>query len=414
MNRRSFLEKLGAMGAAGAVCTTIPWFESCRRSAEEAGTDGKVRIGIIGPGSRGRFHIKNLLTIPQAEIVALCDIYGPSMENALELVPGAKQYDDYRRMLDDKDIDAVVIATPLDRHYRMAMDAIAAGKHVFCEKALAYRMDQCKDIYLAAKNSGKVFFIGQQRIFDPKYILAMDAIKSGKYGPVVNVRNYWFRNGDWRRKVPSPEYERLINWRLYREYSRGLMTELACHQLQNGVLAMGELPTKVMGTGSIIYWKDGREVEDNVCAIYTFPNGVNMTFESVISNKHFGMGEQILCKEGTIDLPHGRFYPENPEKASAIRQLIGDIEKGVFSNPAFAGTSWAPETAVEKNGIALMPEAEGDGSLEMMEAFCNACITGKQPPRILEEGYYGSILALLGDEAILRGEILGFPEEYRI
>ena len=132
MNRRSFLEKLGAMGVAGAVCTTIPWFESCRRSAEEAGTDGKVRIGIIGPGSRGRFHIKNLLTIPQAEIVALCDIYGPSMEKALELVPGAKQYDDYRRMLDDKDIDAVVIATPLDRHYRMAMDAIAAGKHVFC------------------------------------------------------------------------------------------------------------------------------------------------------------------------------------------------------------------------------------------------------------------------------------------
>lgn len=414
MNRRDFLGRMGNLGAAGLAVTAIPWLEACTRDAKDVKDGDKVRIGIIGPGSRGRFHIKNLLEIPQAEIVAICDIYQPSIDKALELVPGAKVYRDYRELLDDRDVDAVVIATPLDRHYRMAMDAISAGKNVLCEKALAYTMEQCRDIYRAATASGKIFFIGQQRIFDPKYIKAMSAIKAGEYGPVVNVRNYWFRNGDWRREVPSPELERHINWRLYREYSRGLMTELACHQLQNGILAMGDIPTRVMGTGNIIYWKDGREVEDSVCAIYTFPNGVNMTFESVISNKHFGMGEQILCKEGTVDLPKGRFYPETPAKKTAIRQLIGDIEKGVFSSPAFAGTSWAPETAEDRNGLAIMPEASGDGSKEMMQAFCNACITGNQPPRILEEGYYGTILCLLGDEAILRKEILEFPEEFRI
>ena len=131
---------------------------------------------------------------------------------------------------------------------------------------------------------------------------ALNSVCKGEYGQVVNVRTHWFRNNDWRRPVPSPEYERHINWRLYREYSRGIMTELACHQLQNGIFAMGDLPCKVMGSGDIIYWKDGREVYDSVSVIYTFPNGVNMTFESVISNRYFGMGEYIVCRDGTVDL----------------------------------------------------------------------------------------------------------------
>ena len=421
MDRRAFLGKIGGIGAAGAALTAIPWFEACSPKTTAETSAEKVRIGIIGPGSRGRLHISNLLLVPQAEVVALCDIYQPSLDAALKLVPNARCYKDYRELLECKDIDAVIIAVPLHMHYPIAKAAFEAGKNVLCEKALCYTMEQCLDLYRTGKASGKIFFVGQQRLFDPKYLIALDAIKKGEYGPVVNVRNYWFRNGDWRRPVPSPELERHINWRLYREYSRGLMTELACHQLQNGIFATGMLPTKVMGTGDIVYWKDGREVEDSVCCIYTFPNGVNMTFESVISNKHFGMGEQILCKDGTVDLPQGRFYPEELQKKTAIRQMIADIEKGIFSNPAFAGTSWVAETAEEKNGLAIMPEAVGrkdgrllDGSLEMLQAFCNACITGKQPERVLEEGYYGTILCLLGDEAILQKKILEFPEEFRI
>lgn len=415
MDRREFVKRFGTMGAAGILMTSFPWLKGCTPAGQEEMSGGKVRFGIIGPGSRGCFHIDNLLKIPQAEIVALCDNYRANLDKASAKVPSARRYDDYRKLLEDKEVDAVVIATPLNLHYKMAIDAFSAGKNVFCEKAMAYTMEECLDMYRKGRASGRIFFVGQQRLFDPKYIMIMDSIRKGEFGPVVNVRNYWFRNNDWRRSVPSPELERHINWRLYREYSRGLMTELACHQLQNGTWALGMLPRQVMGTGNIIYWKDGREVFDSVSTIYTFPNGVNMTFESVISNKHYGMGEQILCKDATIDLVSGRLYAENPKPRSGIRQLVGEIELGIFSSSTFAGTSWTAESASADPGIAIMPEAvEGDGSLEMMQAFCHSVLTGVQPPHILEEAYYGSVLCLLGDEALLQKKILEFPEEFRL
>ena len=178
---------------------------------------------------------------------------------------------------------------------------------------------------------------------------------------------------------------------------------------------MGMLPSQVMGTGNIVYWNDGREVHDSVCVIYTFPNGVNMTFESVIANKHFGMGEQILCKEATVDLAGGRLYAENPKPRSGIRQLVGEIERGVFSSSVFAGTSWSAENASSDPGISIMPEAVGsDGSLEMLQAFCHSVLTGSQPPHVLEEAYYASILCLLGDEAILQKKTLTIPEDVMI
>lgn len=415
MDRREFMKRFGTIGAAGAALSSIPWLKGCTAAGQDEIKGGRVRFGIIGTGSRGRYHMRNLLMVPQAEIVALCDNYGPSLQAAERIAPGARQYDDYRRLLEDNEVDAVIVATPLNLHYRHAMDSLSAGKHVLCEKAMAYTMRECREMYMHGRSSGKVFIVGQQRLFDPKYIRIMDSVRRGDFGPVVNVRNYWFRNNDWRRSVPSPELERHINWRLYREYSRGLMTELACHQLQNGTWAMGMLPSQVMGTGNIVYWNDGREVHDSVCVIYTFPNGVNMTFESVIANKHFGMGEQILCKEATVDLAGGRLYAENPKPRSGIRQLVGEIERGVFSSSVFAGTSWSAENASSDPGISIMPEAVGsDGSLEMLQAFCHSVLTGSQPPHVLEEAYYASILCLLGDEAILHKKTLTIPEDVMI
>ncbi len=414
IGRRSFVEKLGEIGMAGALIGSFPWLEACSSGTGKLVAGEKTRIGVIGPGSRGQYHINHLLNIPEAEIVALCDNYDVNLKAASAMVPGARLYTDYRKLLEDPQVDSVVIATPLYLHYEMAVAAFEAGKNVYCEKAMAYDISQCHDLYLRGTSSGKVFFIGQQRLFDPKYLKAMSDVRSGKYGPVVNVRNHWFRNADWRRPVPSPELERHINWRLYREYSRGLMTELACHQIQNGTSALGMIPEKVVGSGSIIHWKDGREVFDNVAVIYTFPGGVNMTFESVISNKHFGMGEFILCKDATIDLPGSRVYFEQPAPKSGMRQMIADIEKGIFSNSAFAGTSWSAETALADSGVTIMPEAEGDGSFEIMQAFCRSSITGIQPENILREAYYGSVFSLLGDEALLNGRVMTLQEDFLV
>lgn len=116
--------------------------------------------------------------------------------------------------------------------------AFDAGKHVFCEKTIGFTLEECFNMYQKHRQTGLIFFTGQQRLFDPRYLKAMEMIHSGTLEKLNAIRTFWNRNGDWRRHVPSPELERQINWRLYREYSKGIMTELACHQLQVGSWAL--------------------------------------------------------------------------------------------------------------------------------------------------------------------------------
>lgn len=400
--------------AGGAVMlASSPWLSAF--SETESTKKEIARLGIIGPGSRGRFLMSFLKKNAKVEVVALCDIYQPSIDGALKLYPEATVYKDYRKLLEDRRVDAVLIATPLNTHFQIAMDAFDAGKHVFCEKALAMTIADCYQMYQKHRETGKVFFAGQQRLFDPRYIRAMEMVQQGVFGDIEAIRTFWFRNNDWRRPVPTPELERHINWRLYNEYSKGLMTELACHQIQIGTWAMQNIPDKVMGHGAITHWKDGREVYDNVSCIYVFDNGVKLNFESVISNKFYGLEEQILGNLGTVEPEKGKYYFENVEPAPGFLQLINDIENSLFDSLPFAGTSWAPETAnVNKGEYIIGEKPTSDGTSLMLDAFVEAVITGKQPEKIAEEGYYASALCLLGHEAIEKEQIVPFPDAYKL
>lgn len=412
MDRRDFLKNLGVAGGT-VLLASSPWLSAFSEARHT--NKATARLGIIGPGSRGRFLMSFLKNNPKAEVIAVCDIYQPSIDEALKMYPQAKVYKDYRKLLENKEIDAVIIATPLNTHLQIALDAFDAGKHVFCEKTLAMTIDGCFQMYQKHRSTGKVFFSGQQRLFDPRYIKVMELIHAGTFGEIEGIRAYWFRNGDWRRPVPSPELERHINWRLYKEYSKGLMTELACHQLQIGSWAMRQIPNKVMGHGAITYWKDGREVYDNVSCIYVFDNGVKMNYESVISNKFYGLEEQILGHLGTVEPEKGKYYFENIDPAPGFLQLVNDIENKLFDSLPFAGTSWAPETANENHGEYILGERpKSDGTSLMLDAFVEAVITGKQPAQIAEEGYYASVLCLLGHDAIETESILTFPDAYKL
>ena len=412
LNRRDFLKDLGILGG-GAVLLASPWLNVIADTS--ATRKEKCRLAVIGPGSRGRFLMSFLVQNPRVEIVALHDIYQPSNDEALKLAPQAKVYSDYRKLLEDKNIDAVVVAVPLNKHYQIVMDAFDAGKHVFCEKTIGYNMQECYNMYQKHRETGKIFFTGQQRLFDPRYIKTMEMVHAGTFGEINAIRTFWYRNGDWRRPVPKPELEKFINWRLYKESSKGLMTELACHQLQIGSWALQKLPEKVNGHGAITYWKDGREVYDNVHCMYVFDNGVKMTFDSVISNKFYGLEEQIMGHLGTVEPEKGKYYFENVSPAPAFLQLINDWENKLFDTLPFAGTSWAPETANVNTGEYIIGERpKSDGTSLLLDAFAEAVITQKQPANIAEEGYYASQLCLLGHEAIEQERTLVFPDEYKI
>ncbi|MCK9343307.1 MAG: Gfo/Idh/MocA family oxidoreductase, partial [Massilibacteroides sp.] len=194
MERRDFFKEVGAIGGSGMLISAFPWLQSCTSEVRKETAKEKVNLAVIGTGSRGQYHLFNLQKIPQANVVGLCDIYEPHLQAAKAYFPKAKGYSDYREVLDNPAIKAVVITTPLHLHAPITIAALQAGKQVFCEKAMARTPEDCYKVYQAYKASNQVLYIGMQRLFDAKYIKAMSMIHAGLIGKICGVRAYWFRN----------------------------------------------------------------------------------------------------------------------------------------------------------------------------------------------------------------------------
>lgn len=378
----------------------------------------KVRLGIVGTGSRGSYLMQLIhsLGIDEAiEIVAICDIYEPNLNIARALAPQAKAFTDYRKLIELKELDAIIVATSLHQHAHITIDALENGLHVFCEKAMARTMEDTFAMAEAHKRTGKILHIGHQRLFDPKYLEGMQRIHEGILGEVTQMRAYWHRNNDWRRPVPEdqPELDRHINWRLYKEYSCGLVTELASHQIQVGNWAKKALPVDVRGTGSISFWKEGREVHDNIALIFSYADGTQFIYDSMVQNKKYGFEEQILGHKGTIEFETNRFFleePPTPPQPAGIVQLIGNLEKNIFGSVPIGSSSWAPEVAQNYKGEPLVAIDKTDGTLEQLIGFARSVREGKPIPGLFEQCYYGSVWTLLAQEAIDTGKVITMPD----
>lgn len=423
ISRRNFV---GKALAGSALLMAYPWLNVLGDTP--ADISKKIRIGVIGVGSRGMLLLHYLNELSEKlniEVTAVCDNYEPHYKRAIEKSGGkAKAYYDYRKLLDANDIDAVIIATPLYQHAHITIDSLNAGKHVFCEKSMARTLENVKAMADAHYQTGKVLQIGHQRLFDPRYLKAIELIKAGEIGKITQMRAYWHRNNDWRRTVPKdhPELERQINWRLYNEYSCGLMTELASHQIQVANWMKNDLPVSVMGTGSINYWKDGREVYDNVALIYSYKDGTQFVYDSMTSNRHYGLEEQIMGDKGTLEMEVNKRYFENPPPKpeppppAGIVQLMKDIEGGVFSDAIpLTNSSWIPELKIEGNGNRIATREKGfDESSVQLEAFIASVRSGKPIKGLFEEGYWSSVWTLLGQQAMDEKRIITLPNEMKI
>ena len=348
VSRRDFLKTAAVAAAAGGARPA----NAAPALLSNSSPGSTVHYGFIGTGTEGCNLLKRLATIPEGRCIATCDIYAPNLKRGVETIGSNPQtytgsQTEYRRMLERKDMDAVLIAVPLSEHAQIVIDALNAGKHVFVEKTMYFKEDEGEQIRKAAEaNSKQVVQIGLQRRSSVLYNVAIQMIRKGALGKVMFVRAQWHRNNSWRRPVRDPQYERLINWRMYREYSGGLMAELASHQVDIANWAFQSEPISVMGTGGIDYWKDGREVCDNIEVIFQYPGGRKMTYTSILYNAHLGYDEQIMGDHGTIIITIG--------KGMYYREAAAKVTNGKAKENWWAGAT-VTEQAVQK-GIPLFPE----------------------------------------------------------
>src|SRR5690606_28406685 len=262
-----------------------------------------LNIGIIGFGSRGGGVANVIKSIPGAKVGAYSDILEHQLEVAGKRFPQASAYKDYRKLLDDKTVEAVVIAVPEYLHFSVATDALQAGKHVYLEKTMTHTIDEANQLVAAAgRHPTQVLQIGHQYRYYQLYHKVLEVINKGYIGDVTQYECHYHRNTDWRRPVSDPSTEKQVNWRMYKEYSGGLMTELSAHQVDILNWFTGSHPLAVVAMGGIDYWQDGRETYDNIRAVYSYPNGVKANVSSILSNAYRGYSIRVLGTRGTIEI----------------------------------------------------------------------------------------------------------------
>ncbi len=407
LTRRSFLDHVLKASAGAGMASAAPW-AAFAAGAEPIQTD-RVRLGVIGTGDRGRTLIRNIAKTRNCVVAALCDDYEPHLARARALVAaGTPAFADHRAMLDAGGIDAVVLATPLHVHARHALDAFDAGLHVWCEKAMARTIMDCSTMVKRAQGSRKVLQIGHQRMFNPTYLNALSRVKAGEIGAVTQIRASWHRNTSWRRPVPADSTDRRLNWRLYRESSAGLMTELATHQLQIASWFLDAAPTRVIGSGSICFWKDGREVYDHAALVYDYSGGRKLVWTSLLNNARYGCEEQIQGSKGTIEPELGRIFKENPPGVPALRRMTQDMKDGRKRPVPIGGATWFPELPVTTPGESL-GWGEYDETMLQFEAFGEAVRRGTPVPGMLRQAYWASVASLMGEQAMDGGQPVDWP-----
>ncbi len=288
MDRRHFLKK-GSL--AGSLVGIVGARDAFRIVAESTASrrqppaDEVVRCALIGFGQWGRVVAETLEDLPEMQLAAICDTYAPMLRRAQRAHPDATRHTDYREILSDADVDAILVATPSHLHRQVVVDALAAGKHVYCEAPMAHSVEDARAIGEAANAADdQIFQVGLHLRTEPQYRSVFQFIRSGAIGDTVMGRAQWHTKESWRRASPNGDRERAQNWRLDPALSLGLVGEVGLQQIDAASWMMGALPTSVTGFGSILLWKDGREVPDTVQAVFGYPGGRNLVFDATLAS----------------------------------------------------------------------------------------------------------------------------------
>jgi predicted dehydrogenase len=328
VTRRKFMLE-GAAGAAGLglFLNGKPVHLEAAPLPKPASPNDRVNVGFIGYGIRGCFLMECVKQTEQADLIAVTDCYQGHLDRAKERTEGKIEtyFAQYKKLLERKDLDAVIVATPDHWHMPMVVDAVSAGKDVYIEKPMTHRIEEGPKIIAAGKDHNRIVQVGSQWVSSPLHKKAKEIVQSGRIGKVTKIIASYNRNsstGAWNYPIPPDlkegenfswaewlgpapkrpfDAERVFRYRKYWDYSGGISTDLFVHLINTIHFVMDtKMPDAVTALGCILVRHDGREVPDTLDALFDYPS-FHVNMNSTMNNASAAQqGIQYLGTEGTL------------------------------------------------------------------------------------------------------------------
>ncbi|HTF18439.1 MAG TPA: Gfo/Idh/MocA family oxidoreductase [Chryseolinea sp.] len=451
-SRRKFLQQVGATGLAigasplSSLGANEKAEERILRYERKTSAGDKVRIGVIGYGVQGHFDLTTALKVPGVELAGICDLYTGRLDNAKEL-HGKDLYTtiNYKDLLDRKDIDAILLCTTDVWHARIALDALAKGKHVYCEKPMVYKISEGYPVMEAAKKSGKVFQVGSQRVSSIGYAKAKELLAAGEIGKLNMVNATYDRQGSigaWEYTIPkdasamttnwdkfievtekmSYDSKKFFWWRAFKEVGTGVAGDLFIHLLSGThFITNSKGPETIYSTGQFSYWKDGRNLPDVMSGVMQYPGGKEHDAFQLTLQVNFisGTGGQeairLIGSEGVIEVKGNNItikhslMPEAPG-FGGYDSLFTFSKKMQEEMQKEYDAKWTDEQKKRKTKediIFKVPEGYND-HLDHFTNFFDAIRTGKAVVEDAEFGFRAAAPALACNESYLSKKIINW------
>jgi len=403
--RRAFMQKALSGSAALAAYGLFP-------SSRVLGANDRIRIGLIGAGGRGTQIFKAALKCPNVEGVAAADVYTRRLDELKASIPAIQTYRDFRNLLDDKSIDAVLIATPQHLHALNFIPAIQAGKDVYQEKTMAFNPDHAKRMRKALEGSGRVVQVGIQFTSSPAVEQVREYLKPEHIGMITQLHTFHYRNapyGGWKRPVPADcdlqhvdwkafegeakehpfDPNRLINWRFFWDYSGGNVFENMTHQVGFWYKLLDlKIPQKATMVGAN-YISPDMQVPDTMDVAMIQREKILFTWNSMFGNNLMGAGyDEVLGNKGTILRDENFNVRFVPQEKKAVAPGLGE----------------APGKAPDIVGMS-------DISVLPMQNFFDCVRSRKEPNCPFELGFRSAVACRMAVESYRQGRTVSWDEQ---
>jgi predicted dehydrogenase len=445
MNRRDFLRVTGAASAATALGGRVYALPAIDEPAQAVAANDHIQIALIGAGGQGMGDTRTALQVPGVKLVAVADCYDGRLAHSKE-VWGDDIFTtrDYNEVLARKDIDAVIIGTPDHWHKQASVDAMKAGKDVYCEKPMIHLYSDGPEMIEASRTTGRILQVGSQRVSSMIYLKAKELLAAGAIGQLNMVTARWDRNssmGAWNYTVPDdastetcdwPRFlgtapkipfnaEHFFQWRKWKAYGSGVAGDLFVHLFSGTHFIAGSKgPTRGMATGGLRFWKDGRDADDVVLGLFDYPEGFNLSLRvNFVDGGEESEGLVFTGSEGTMEIGGNSVsvnrVPRETEPGLTIDTFTVAMQKQMqaeYSNKyPRKHPDGAPVTGYERY---VAPEGYYDSYDHFKNFF--ASVRSRQP--VVEDAVFGfraAGAALLSNRSIERGAVIKWdPEEMKI